>query len=306
MALLNALVIVAVAAGVAARMLRDDVDARNRFEMMVRSDQARQYALAAEWLARNRLEADWELGAIDHLGEAWAEPESELPIESGQVRSRIVDLQGLFNLNNVTDSGDALHQPAYDQLERLLDAAGAAPATAVAVAEWIMIEPPRMRGTRGDRPYRNADPPYLRARAPMIGASELGLIAGMEAPAYRWLRPVVTALPSPTAINVNTAPGPVLKSLAPGIDDDHAAEIMELRAEKPFANPEEFRALMAERLRSTELEALENVPVTATSNWFLLDIEAEAGSGRSRVVTIARRSADDGAVDVWMRLESRP
>ena len=83
MVLLNALVIVSVAAGVAARMLRDDADARGRFEMMVRSDQARQYALAAEWLARGLLETDWEDGAVDHLGETWAESEHVFPIGAG-------------------------------------------------------------------------------------------------------------------------------------------------------------------------------------------------------------------------------
>ena len=307
MALLNALVIVSVVAGVAARMLRDDVDARSRFEMMIRSDQARQYALAAEWLARDLLETDWEEdGTIDHLAETWAQSEHVLPIETGQVRSRIFDLQGLFNLNAIGDSNGELHQAAYDQLDRLLDAAGAPPKTAVAVAEWILSEPPDMRGTRGDRPYLTADPPYQRARAPMTGGSELALIAGMEADAYRQLRPLVTALPIPTTINVNTAPAPVLMSLAPGIDDGDVDEIIEIRTETPFASAAEFRQQMAERIRFSAAGALEEAPVTVVSSWFLIDVEAQAGSGRSRVFTVVQRSAEDGAVSVLMRLEERP
>ena len=200
MALLNALVIVSVTAGVAARMLRDDVDAYGRFEMMARSDQARQYALAVEWLARDLLQADWEHGRIDHLGESWAETVRELPVDTGRARSRILDLQGLFNLNSVRDSDGELHPPAYDQLDRLLEAAGASSRTAVAVAEWILSDPPRLRDTRGDRPYLVANPPYLRARAPMTGGSELSQIAGMKSDVYRRLRPQVTALPGPTAI----------------------------------------------------------------------------------------------------------
>ena len=306
MVLLNALVIVSVAAGVAARMLRDDADARGRFEMMVRSDQARQYALAAEWLARGLLETDWEDGAVDHLGETWAESEHVFPIGAGQVRGRILDLQGRFNLNGIGDSEGALHQPAYDQLERLLDGAGASPRTAVAVAEWILSEPLDMRGARGDRPYLAANPPYLRARAPMVGASELALVAGMEAGAYRQLRPLVTALPGPTAINVNTAPGPVLMSLAPGIDDEDVAELIERRTETPFASAADFRRHMAGRVPLSAAQALEDAPVTVFSSWFLIDIEAQAGPGRSRVVAVARRSTEDGAVSVLMRLEERP
>ena len=306
MALLSALVIVGVAAGVAAGMLRDDADARSRFELMVRSDQARQYALAAEWQARELLEKDWEEGPIDHLGEDWAQGGHVFPIGAGQVRGRILDLQGLFNLNAVAGPDGALDQAAYDRLDRLLDGAGARPRAAVAVAEWIVSEPLEMRGARGDRPYLGADPPYLRARAPMAGASELRLVAGIEADAYRRLRPLVTALPGPTAINVNTAPAPVLMSLAPGIDDKDAAAIIRTRTRTPFADVQEFRRRMAARVPPSAVEALANAPVAVFSSWFLVDVEARAGPGRSRVVAVVRRSAGDGTVSVLMRLEGRP
>ena len=84
----------------------------------------------------------------------------------------------------------------------------------------------------------------------------------MEAGAYRQLRPLVTALPGPTAINVNTAPGPVLMSLAPGIDDEDVAELIELRTETPFASAAEFRRQMAGRVPLSAAQTLEDAPVT--------------------------------------------
>ena len=306
MALLNALIIVSVAAGVAARVLRDDVDAYARFEMMARSDQARQYALAGEWLARKLLEGDWKGGTLDHLGETWADEERVFPIETGRIGGRIVDLQGLFNLNALRDSDGALRQPAYEQLDRLLDAAGARPGTAVAVAEWVLSEPVLLPGAQGDRPYLRASPPYRRARRPMAGGSELRLIAGMTPAAYRGLRPLVTALPDPTEINVNTSPAPVLKALAPGIDEGVVEQIVESRAETPFASVTEFRRRVVEWAPPLVAEALESVPITVSSSWFLIDVEAEAGHGRARVVAVAQRSVEDGAVGILMRLEERP
>ena len=306
MALLNALVIVSVATGVAARVLRDDVDMHARFEMMARSDQARQYAMAGEWLARELLEEDWKDGPLDHLGETWADEERVLPIETGRVGGRIVDQQGLFNLNALRGSDGALRQPVHDRLDRLLDAAGTRPGTGVAVAEWVLSDPVLLSGAQGDRPYLRADPPYQRARTPMVGGSELRMITGMTPAAYRRLRPLVTALPDPTEINVNTSPAPVLKALAPGIDDGVVREIIESRAETPFASATEFRRRMAERIPPLAAEALEDVPVTVSSSWFLIDIEAEDGPGRARVVALARRSSEDGSVAVTMRLEEVP
>ena len=283
-ALLNALVIISVAAGVATRLLRDDVDAYARFEMMVRSDQARQYALAAEWLARELLRADGENGETDHLGESWAQTERVFSVESGLVGVRVVDLQGRFNLNSIVGPDGVLRRPAYDQLDRMLDAAGAPSGTAVAVAEWMLSETPPQ---------------------PMAGGSELRLIAGMTASVYRRLRPLVTALPVPTEINVNTSPVPVLKALAPNMDDDFVEEILESRAESPFGGPAEFRQRMAERVPPTVAKVLENTPVTVSSNWFLVDAEAHVETGRARVVTVIQRSPG-GGVSALMRLEERP
>ena len=306
MALLNALVIVSIAAGVAARLLRDDVDAHSRFEMMARSDQARQYVLAAEWLGRKLLEADWNDGAIDHLAERWAERDRAFPIEIGWVGGRILDLQGRFNLNVVAGPDGALHRPAYDHLERLLDASGVRPGTAVAVAEWIVSDPVLLPGARGDRPYLRANPPYQRPRVPMAGASELRLVAGVTPDAYQRLRPLVTALPGATEININTAPAPVLETLVPGISDAVVAEIMETRAETPFTSATGFRRRIENLVPPLVAQALDDAPVTVSSNWFLIDVEAEAGPGRARAVSVVRRSAEDGSVSVLMRLETRP
>ncbi len=72
-------------------------------------------------------------------------------------------------------------------------------------------------------------PPYRTPNQPLTSASELAALEGIDKTSLDILLPHVVALPGRTAINVNTATGPVLQSLS---EDISAADVERLIAER--------------------------------------------------------------------------
>src|SRR5205085_2034572 len=105
----------------------------------------------------------------------------------------IDDQQAAFNLNNLARNGvpSPLHMAQFRRLLGILDL----PETLAAPL-----------------------PAYL----PLLEAAELARVPGFDAPVRERLRPFVTALPRPTAINANTAPPEVLAAVIEGLDLDAA------------------------------------------------------------------------------------
>lgn len=85
-----------------------------RGTVLQHQQQARLYALGAEQWAKIILERDLEQGETDHPGEEWANLPPALPIEGGALATRISDLQGCFNLNNLWRPASAGPSPSPD------------------------------------------------------------------------------------------------------------------------------------------------------------------------------------------------
>ncbi len=306
-ALLNALVIIAIVAAVAARITRDEFDMRVRVDLMMRSDQALAYARSAEALAMQLLEAEWEQKSTDHLGEGWAEADRTFAIEGGMVRGQIVDLQGRFNLNAIRNREGNLDAVGYAILQRLLASAGAERRAAPRLAEWILGDSAPVQETRGDAPYlSDEDQPFVRSRAPLMGASELRPIDGVSGAVFARLQPLVTALPEATTINVNTAPPAVLAALAPGIRLSDVNRAIAGRQNEPFGNPAEFLDRLEERVSPLAADTLGRAPLGVSSEWYMIEIYAEADTGRATLHSMVFRSKDDGSVVPHLRLENGP
>src|SRR5688572_27517490 len=103
-ALVTALLIVAVAVIAAAAMLTTHNVAVHRSSNLRFIEQAWWFGAGVEsWVGEILREDRKKDGneAIDHLGEDWAQPVENLPIEGGFVRGQIIDQQSCFNLNNL-------------------------------------------------------------------------------------------------------------------------------------------------------------------------------------------------------------
>ncbi len=113
-ALITVLLIVFLASITATSLATLQQMAIRRGTVLQHQQQARLYALGAEQWAKVILARDREESETDHPGEEWANLPPALPIEGGALTTRIRDLQGCFNLNNLWRPASSGPSPSLD------------------------------------------------------------------------------------------------------------------------------------------------------------------------------------------------
>jgi general secretion pathway protein K len=215
-ALITAVLIVALATILAVNVAFRSVLDQRRSATLFGLDQAFEIALGAEALAAEVLRRDAQETQTDHLGETWAKP-VVLPVDDGigMVEGRLEDLQGRFNLNNLIFPDGTTNPDAVKQLERIMVMAGIESDWATAIADWIDadVDPGFPNGAE-DSSYTGESPPHLAANMPITRVSEILVLPGFTADRYASIKPYLSALPVGSKLNVCTAPGIVLDSLA--------------------------------------------------------------------------------------------
>jgi general secretion pathway protein K len=214
-ALVTAVVLVAIATVIAVRLgTRAALDQR-RTEGLAALDQGWHVALGAEAWAAEILRDDLEDDAEeDHLGEAWAQPLPALPIDGGEVRGAIEDMQSRFNLNNLVKEGEP-DEEAIGIFQRLLAAVDADPRWAAVMADWIDEDTIVNLEGAEDGTYLSQSPPYRAANDVITTTTELMALPGMTREEFEKIRPYVAALPQGSTINLCTAKAQVLTALIP-------------------------------------------------------------------------------------------
>lgn len=267
-ALVTALLILALAAVLAAALSYDATLATRRAGNMIWRDSAMAFLLGAETWAADTLDADD--AEVDHLQELWAQELPPLPIEGGFLSGRLQDLQGRFNLNNLVQADEAEAEIALAQFQRLLQLLELPPGLAQATADWLDADQElRFPDGAEDADYQRLTPAYQAADRPLLTISELLAVQGMTVEHYLTLAPHVAALPPGTALNVNTATGPVLQSLVPGATRGTVEGLIRDRGRDPF------------RELAPVVEALGgevDVPLSLNSSYFQLEAQAVVGN----------------------------
>lgn len=323
-ALITAIFVVALASIAAVAMFEASNVAVHRSANLVQSEAELWYATGVESWVKGILIQDAKLNK-DTVGfnGIWAQPVDFLPIDGGGIRGHIEDLQGRFNLNNLgvgqlnTSNGAAATGPMIyiQQFDRLLDNlpnfdASKYHGLGYAIRDWIDADDQRS-GTDGaeDQDYLSQDPPYRAANQPMRSISELMLVKGMTKELYAALRPYVAALPvttggggnTPTStgtitkINVNTAPEPVLLSLAPNITSTaNVKKFIAARKLQPIKNTGElstgeFAFIPSPTNNGGGATVIGTVATDVTSNYFELQAEVFIGSGRLALYSVIYR-----------------
>ncbi len=306
-ALITALLVVAIATVAAVAMAsRQQLDIR-RSANLVNGEQAYQLALGVEAWATQVLVRDLQRNRIDHLGETWALDLAPIDVEGGRVAGQIEDLQGRFNLNSLLRKQGDTYQPnpkSIRYFQRLLVRAELPPEIAGAVVDWIdeNIEPYPDGGAEDDV-YTQLDPPYRPANTLMKSPSELLQVHGMTREGYVKLAPYLAALPVPngsigTAINVNTAPLPVLLALSDNILPNTLEAALQRREAKPFSSTGEFIQML---LPDITLDAnAQTAPLGVSSDYFLVVADAEFGRGRARLLSVIQRGQENGKAEVLL------
>lgn len=245
-ALVTVLLVVAVATVVCSAIIaRQQLTIRSSANQLhVR--QAWHYALGGEVLARSVLLRDLKEGdpqaPVDHLGEAWAQVMTPFALdEGGELRMRIFDPAGRFNLNSLVLNGQ-VNTAALAQFQRLLLVLQIDRPYAERLRDWLDadLEPSGGYGAE-DGQYLLLQPAYRAANRPLADVSELRLLLEMDADDYQKLLPFVNTLPADTPLNVNTAEAPVLASLAEGVSLRTAQEWVEARGRQGFRDLQQVR-----------------------------------------------------------------
>ncbi|MDY6992985.1 MAG: type II secretion system minor pseudopilin GspK, partial [Pseudomonadota bacterium] len=224
-ALITALLVVALTTVLAVAMMTQQQLTIRRTMNLINRDQAYCYALGAEqWSQQLLLRDDPE---IDSLDEHWATPLPPLPIPGGSLQGQLEDLQARFNLNNLILSTPESLTAELKFFERLLSVLELPTSLAQVVLDWLDddITPQVPHGAEDDR-YLIKTPAYRAANGLFKSPSEIRLLAGIDAQKYEKLIPYISTLPTLTAININTAPLPILRALTDNLDEAQGQQLI--------------------------------------------------------------------------------
>lgn len=299
-ALIIAMVIAALAAAVAMSLAAGQqqwlASMTNRRDQV----QAQALALAGVQWARQILFEDARTTATDTLAEPWALPLPATPLENGSIEGRIVDAQGLLNVNNLVPADASVSADAERaRFERLFARVGAPAAALDAIADWIDADSVTRPTGAEDAWYAQQPNAMLASNAPVVRTAELALVRGLSPAAVTALAPYVVALPAATRLNVNTAPGPVLATAVDGLDATGLAALLASRAQKPFTDiASDFRS----RLPQGALLANES-GVDVKSSYFLVTVLARQGDTRAQARALLERGKGAWPTIVWQTLE---
>ncbi len=235
-ALITVLLVFVIATLLATQMLRTSYLALKRTGNVIESTQARYYALGAEELGRQLLFNDLKSSVggegTDTLQESWAS--GQLNFEDAEndatIDVRISDLAGRFNVNGLVDRNGKALPAETARFGRLLRQLDIDPRVAQAASDWVDTDGSTDRGGSEANAYGLR---FLPNKA-MVDPSELRAMPGMDADGWKRLAPLVSALPTGTLLNLNTAPPEVLLAYAEKATPSEMERFVQLRQGQPF------------------------------------------------------------------------
>jgi general secretion pathway protein K len=296
-ALIVALLMVAIGTLVIAALMEQNQLAVARTRNLLREQQAYAYARGLEAYAFEVLRRDQAIDPTrDSRADVWATPLPPVDVPGGKLAGRLIDLNGCLNVNRLVVN-DNVNGAERGRMERLLRRLELDPELVEAMIDWIDADASPMPGGAEDQNYLLMSPPYRAANRPLRHVSELRLVRGIDADAYRALEPHVCAAPASSRLNVNTATELVLQTLVDGMSEASARRLHN----RGRANFQDAQALI-DALRQEGLEPPADVESLAFgSRYFLAEamIELdgiplnyfsviERGTGGYRVLTRSR------------------
>lgn len=222
-ALITAVLMVALATILAVQVGHKAYLDQRRAMTLYAIDQGYEVALGAEAWAADALMADLQADPnTTHFAQRWATPLPTLPIDGGEISGQLEDVSGRFNLNQLVAPVDPnfpkqkkAHEAAIAQFKRLLVLADIEETWADKIIDWLDIDTDvTFPDGAEDDVYTAQKPGYRAANRQITRVSELLSLPEFGYERYRKLEPLVTALPTDSALNLCTAPGLVLDSFS--------------------------------------------------------------------------------------------
>jgi len=284
--LLVVVVVTVVSAGIIARQQLSIRSVGNQLHVR----QALHYAQGGEILAKVILQRDLRAGnplaPVDHAGEVWATPLAPFSLdEGGELRVQISDLNGRFNLNRLVRQGQP-DEVALAQFRRLLLILQIEAPYAERLLDWLDADQQPAGGYGAeDSQYLLLQPAYRAGNRLLNDVSELRLLLDMREADYLRLQPYVSALPSATVLNVNTASAPVLASLVEGLSLGRAQGLVAARAGKPYETLQDFLSQLGGG-------SVQSQGLAVGSEYFEVVSEVSVGDRRQLLRSTLQRARD--------------
>jgi general secretion pathway protein K len=131
-----------------------------------------------------------------------------------------------------------------------------------------------------------------------VRVAELAATPGVNPRDVAQLLPFAVALPTATALNVNTARPEVLAAAISGLSAEALATLVADRTGKPFATVADFRA------RLPSAASIPNETTLAVgSSYFLVSVRARQGDTLAQARALLRRDGREWPLVVWQTLE---
>jgi general secretion pathway protein K len=307
-ALITALLLVALATVIAAKLSWDTNIGIRRTESTLMQEQARLFALGGEAIAIDLLRQD-ENQEFDNANEDWWQLMREaglieIGIEEtvlGQMRGYLTDVQGRMNVNNLLAADNGKSRQQFESLFRTLRLN---PALVDAIVDWIDPDTVAEPGGAEDGTYTALKPPYRPANNYLTSISELRAISGIDDETYNLLVPHVTALHPDwcgseggiTPVNLNFATAEVMGSLDEELGLGQGEAWVEERGESGWESlndiadlPEGLSSYVAVRTDCLELIVIVNIGSSVLSMYSLLD---RSGGGEDIVTRVRAYGLD--------------
>lgn len=280
-ALLTAVVLVALATVVATAIAFDTTLAARRGSGGAAYDEAQQIAAAAEGIAAAAISSDrQQTNGTIHDAQRWANAFGPTEVLPGRMlAANLVDLQGRFNLNNLTQADGTINTEAVEVFGRLLENLELESAWAGAMADWIDDDLLPTNGGAEDSVYTAEIPGYRPPNRVITNPTEMLALKSFDLERWQKLAPYVTALPRGTAVNLCTASGELIDAMTNqkqfGRPHDPGG-LQRLRTTKCFPDQASFDGMFADPTARQKLA--QALPVGETSDWFQLRTLATIGT----------------------------
>jgi general secretion pathway protein K len=224
-----------------------------------------------------------------------------LPVEGGTLKGCISDLQGRVNLNSFSAYNSAsLNQEinsfgtmgvakAWLNLMETLQIPSS-PDRVATVVDWVDGDSNVVNSWGAEQPdYEGLRSPRMVANDLISDTSELAAIKGYSVQEVQMLLPWVTALPSPTSININTAPEQLVRALG-GEDGQQFLDMV--NQGRPFSDINSFHQDLNAYFLIPLADVKKRWPldlVSVNSDYFQLYLEVTLGEARIQVKSIMDR-----------------
>jgi general secretion pathway protein K len=217
----------------------------------------RQLGLAGETWAVAQLQAQQKNSDV------LPDPATVFDIEDAQIRVDIEDLAGRFNLNALLIQGQ-IDQVTLNRWARLLE----------------LLQLPALQ---------------LEQVGALRELSQLRLLPGVDGELLRQLEPWVALLHTDAALNINTAPELVLRTLN-GIDATQADALLSQRSTAPWPSVQAF----------TQDPLLDGLGLSShglgiESRWYRITVEVTQGQSRLRLATDVEREPKTRQLKILQR-----